>query len=132
MTLCSSREVKKALKIYVLPELKNSKDYNEVKDILIDQSREVLIPEGTPESRTKDIKHLINEIDYKLDLSNSDDKQLLQSLKKEADNCLNLKVNYSNPNLKNKTASNNRCYAYGFKELLSVINEKPEAVFEDV
>jgi hypothetical protein len=131
MTLHTSREVKRALETYIIPKLKNSKNYYKVKVLVKDQSKEILIPEGTPKSRSEDIKNLIDELDNKVDPNNIADKKLLHSLKKEADSCLNLPVSYSNPNINNVTASNNRCYTYEFKELLSVINKNPEAIFED-
>lgn len=130
MTLHSSKEVKKALGIYIIPKLRNSKNYYEVKNLVKNQSKEILVPEGTPQSRTKDIKNLINKIG-KFKPTSEKDKMLLLSLKKEASYCLNLPVSYSNPNINNVTASNNRCYAYEFKELLSVISENPEEVFDD-
>lgn len=131
MTLCSSREVKRALELYVIPELNNCKDYYQIKDFVKNQSKEILIPEGSPESRTQDIKKLIKNIEEKIPTPTFQNRKLFATLKQEANHCLTLPVDYSNRNLSSAEASNNRCYAYEFKELLSVINKKPQKVFED-
>lgn len=128
MILINKKELRENIKLEIIPALKQCNDIKQIKPLLEDKARDVLLPEGNPESRIKKIEKNIQEIKNNAEINHIVSAHFLKSLEKESSICIKLPYRYSDPNISSAEASHNRSYGFVFGELLEVIKNNPQYV----